>query len=181
MKKHNRGSGLGCSSRRMVVEQLEGRTMLAGNVTVSVSGGNLISTGDGNDEVAVIADVALNATINTGSGSDDVAFGNAASVGTDSTVGGSLIILTGGKAARGTTDFNHVCVDFATISGALVVNTGDGSNTVSAHEFDATSAVITTGNTAPDTIDLEDFTLDSALVVNAGNGINTLLLNDSDI
>src|SRR5437763_554022 len=54
MKKHNRGSGLGCSSRRMVVEQLEGRTLLAGNVTVSVSGGNLIVTGDNNDNAVLI-------------------------------------------------------------------------------------------------------------------------------
>src|SRR2546430_13703213 len=42
MRKHKLGSGVGYGHRTMKVEQLERRAMLAGDVSVSVSGGNLI-------------------------------------------------------------------------------------------------------------------------------------------
>ena len=46
MKMRKLGSGFGSRGRTMAVEPLEGRAMLAGNVSVSVSGGSLIVRGD---------------------------------------------------------------------------------------------------------------------------------------
>jgi hypothetical protein len=54
MKKRSHGSGFGFSRRTMVVEQLEGRSMLAGNIAVSVAGGNLIITGDNRDNAVLV-------------------------------------------------------------------------------------------------------------------------------
>src|SRR6478752_8159380 len=54
MKKQNRGSGFGLGRRTMVVEQLERRSMMAGNVAVNVSGGNLIITGDNRDNAVLV-------------------------------------------------------------------------------------------------------------------------------
>ncbi len=57
MKKQKIGSGVGYGHRTLQVEQLEGRAMLAGNVNVTVSGGNLIVTGDNNDNAVLIQEV----------------------------------------------------------------------------------------------------------------------------
>src|SRR5437879_4178157 len=54
MKKQKLGSGAGLGRRMMVLEQLEGRSMLAGNVAVSVAGGNLIITGDNRDNAVLV-------------------------------------------------------------------------------------------------------------------------------
>jgi len=57
MKKQKLGSGVGYGHRTLKVEHLEGRAMLAGNVAVSVSGGNLIVTGDNRDNAVLIQEV----------------------------------------------------------------------------------------------------------------------------
>lgn len=58
MKKNKRGSGLGFGHRKMAVEQLEQRSMLAGNVSVSNVGGNLIIRGDNNDNAVLVQEIA---------------------------------------------------------------------------------------------------------------------------
>ena len=100
MKKGNRGSGVGCGSRKMVVEQLEGRAMLAGNVTVSVSGGNLIVTGDNNDNAVLIQQTGPNSYTITGFDFDNGALSGRQSgpttirgAGTD--LGGDARLVTG--------------------------------------------------------------------------------------
>jgi hypothetical protein len=55
MKKHKLGSGIGYGYRRMAVEHLERRSMLAGNVTAFVDGGNLIVRGDNRDNGVLIS------------------------------------------------------------------------------------------------------------------------------
>src|SRR5262249_14916053 len=55
MTRRKHGCGTGFGRRTLHVEQLEGRAMLAGNVTASVSGGNLIIRGDNVDNGVVIS------------------------------------------------------------------------------------------------------------------------------
>src|SRR5262245_4697497 len=57
MKRNKWGSGAGFGHRTLKVEQLEQRAMLAGNVAVSVSGGNLIITGDNHDNAVLVQEV----------------------------------------------------------------------------------------------------------------------------
>src|SRR5437899_5059569 len=57
MRKQKLGSGVGYGHRTLKVEQLERRAMLAGNVAVSVSGGNLFVTGDNHDNAVLIQEV----------------------------------------------------------------------------------------------------------------------------
>src|SRR5437899_10462883 len=57
MRKQKLGSGVGYGHRTLKVEQLERRAMLAGNVSVSVTGGNLIVTGDNHDNAVLIQEV----------------------------------------------------------------------------------------------------------------------------
>ena len=56
MSRRKSGSGAGFGSRRMAVEQLEGRSLLAGVVSAFVSGGSLIITGDNSDNAVVVQD-----------------------------------------------------------------------------------------------------------------------------
>jgi hypothetical protein len=51
------GSGSGYRQRKLVVENLERRSMLAGNVFVSVSGGSLIIRGDDKDNAILVSDL----------------------------------------------------------------------------------------------------------------------------
>jgi hypothetical protein len=54
MKSRKSGSGAGYGHRRMLVEKLERRSMLAGNVTVFESGGSLFVRGDNADNAVLI-------------------------------------------------------------------------------------------------------------------------------
>src|SRR5688500_15814163 len=54
MKSRKSGSGAGYGHRRMFVEQLERRSMLAGNVTAFEAGGNLFVRGDNGDNLVLI-------------------------------------------------------------------------------------------------------------------------------
>src|SRR3954454_14187295 len=55
MKKNKLGSGVGFRRRGLRLEQLEGRSMLAGNVFVSVdAAGDLIITGDNADNAVLV-------------------------------------------------------------------------------------------------------------------------------
>src|SRR4051812_14124691 len=61
MTGHMRGSGLRYRYRTLKVEQLEGRAMLAGNVSLSVDrAGNLFVTGDNHDNAVLIQEVVDN-------------------------------------------------------------------------------------------------------------------------
>ncbi len=51
------GSGSGYRQRKLVVENLERRSMLAGNVFVEVSAGSLIIRGDNNDNAILVTDL----------------------------------------------------------------------------------------------------------------------------
>lgn len=57
MTKRKTGYGFGSRRRAMIVESLEQRAMLAGNVSVSLSGGNLLVQGDKNDNIVLIEQV----------------------------------------------------------------------------------------------------------------------------
>src|SRR6185503_17568618 len=57
MRKQKFGSGFGYGHRTLKVEQLEGRAMLAGNVGVTLAGGNLIITGDNHDNAVLVQEV----------------------------------------------------------------------------------------------------------------------------
>src|SRR6266404_3195221 len=58
MKKHKLESGFRRRNRKMFVEQLEGRALLAGDVTVSVVAGNMFVTGDNHDNLVLIENPA---------------------------------------------------------------------------------------------------------------------------
>src|SRR4051812_41895446 len=59
MKTQKLGSGVGFGHRTLGVERLEGRAMLAGNVTAFVDGGgNLIVRGDNNDNAVLVQQTA---------------------------------------------------------------------------------------------------------------------------
>src|SRR5437762_370385 len=67
MKKQKLGSGVGFGRRTMRVEHLEGRCMLAGNVSVSVDGaGDLLITGDNNDNAVLVQQVGEHDYLVTG-------------------------------------------------------------------------------------------------------------------
>src|SRR5438045_2366557 len=57
MRKRTLGFGSGRGGRSLRIEQLELRSMLAGNVNLSVSGGNLFITGDANDNAIQVEQV----------------------------------------------------------------------------------------------------------------------------
>lgn len=57
MKKRNTKRGLSSRNRLIRLEALESRAMLAGNVSVSVTGGNLNITGDGKDNLVLVEQV----------------------------------------------------------------------------------------------------------------------------
>jgi hypothetical protein len=67
MHKRTIGSGRGFGNRILKVETLEPRAMLAGNVSVSVSGGNLIVRGDAKDNLVLIEQVGSGRYAVTGS------------------------------------------------------------------------------------------------------------------
>src|SRR5262245_58623556 len=63
MKKNKLGSGSGSGQRKMMVERLEKRSMLAGNVFIdelALLGGNLFITGDNRDNAVLISEVPDN-------------------------------------------------------------------------------------------------------------------------
>jgi hypothetical protein len=100
----------------------------------------IIDTSDGDDAVAVTADVRLSTVINTGNGNDFVAVGRAdISEIDDPDIGGDLAITTG----KGN---DNVCALRFTAFGAVAVVTGDGNDEAHLESFDAAAAVVNTGN-----------------------------------
>jgi VCBS repeat-containing protein len=132
----------GSKRRRFLgLEQLEGRALLAGNVTASITGGNLVISGDS----------AANEITITRSGANSVTI-----TGTGTTVnGGTSAVTLNGFRKHVTVSMNdgddvvrfvRSSTDLFRIFGNLIVDTGNGNDTVSFSDTSVWGALsITTG------------------------------------
>lgn len=169
------GSGSGGTSTSVSVIAQAEQPVLEGTLTVPVS--LVVNLGDGNNVSSIIADVGVNnnagsMVINGGKNADGIAVGNTFDTTGDAIVHGDVVISTG----KGD---DNVCVDNATIFGALAINAGDGFNNVRAEDFGALAATIVSGKN-DDNITVVSFDLDTALTINAGNGNNSVDVADFD-
>lgn len=130
----------------------------------------IVNTGDGNDGMAISADVRFSVVINTGNGDDGVALGNLGDDEIDSLIGDNVVILTG----KGDDD---VCVTFVTLQGHLNIQTGDGLDEVKVDEVDAGHALLITGN-GNDAVTMDRFDTDRELILDTGAGDDSALLNN---
>jgi hypothetical protein len=169
------GLGIGSGSGSGGSSATAGQPVLEDRLTTPVS--LIINMGDGNNAVAVIGDIGVNhnagsLVVNGGKNADAVAVGNTFDSTGDAIVHGDVSIATG----KGD---DNICVDNATIFGALAVNAGDGFNTVGAENFGAAAVAVVSGKN-DDSIRLVSFDTDAGVTVNAGNGNNNVLLEDFD-
>ncbi len=131
----------------------------------------IITTGDGNDGVAIVADVRRNAIINTGNGFDAVGIGATVTDHEEhSVIGDDLVIVTGKQD-----DF--ICIHGLFVEDQVVLDTGDGNDDIFADGWDARGVTIVTGN-GNDLVELDSFDLDNQLVINTGNGNDGVFVDD---
>ncbi len=184
MKKRNQGSGFGFGRRMMAVEQLEKRSMMAGNVAVSVAGGNLIITGDNRDNAVLIqqganpgeyvitgfdfadsAQVGFQAgpTTITGSGSAEVPASGGTSARLVRNITGNIIInMNKGNDAVGIGNSIDDLNALAESCGfGLGLGSGSGAGTGSA----TTAAIV---------VDQDELVVPQNLVINMGDGNNVV-------
>jgi hypothetical protein len=101
--------------RRLMAERLERRNLLAGDVTVSVSGGDLVITGDADDNyLAVWHDSIADEWVVEGGRRVD---GGVPQIGTETTVNGQLTLQT-----------------FSGVTGSLIIDLGDGNDQIEISE-----------------------------------------------
>jgi hypothetical protein len=183
MKKHKLGSGIGYGHRTLKVEPLEGRAMLAGNVTVSVSGGNLIITGDNRDN-AVLVQQGANSGDYVVTGFDFADFGGSGASGPTTIKGGSSTFVDfGGTSARivhGVT--RNVIIDMKGGNDSLGVgnNLDDllatADNCGFALGFGSGSGSASGSSTAAAGIEVDEdqFVVPRSLIISMGNGNNNV-------
>jgi hypothetical protein len=143
-------------------QQVDGRFFVPRNL--------IVNTGDGNDGIAISADVEGAAIINTGNGSDAVAYGSAFELESDLFVGTDLVVLTGSGN-------DNVCALFVEVQGLINVQTGGGNDIVDLEEFDA-GAVLVISGAGNDTVDINEFDTDRTVVVDTGAGNDFAFLDD---
>jgi hypothetical protein len=156
------GSGSGSGSEAALVEPVEGRFFVPRNL--------IVNTGDGNDGVAITADVNGFVLINAGNGNDGVAFGNLAFAESDVNIDSSLTILTGNGN-------DIACASLVTLRGLLNIQTGNGNDVVTAFEFDAGHVLAITGG-GNDVVTITTFDTDREVVVDTGAGNDDVVVAD---
>jgi hypothetical protein len=202
--------GFGCGRRRMAVESLESRAMLAGNVFVSVAGNNLLIRGDsggngvllsqvGSGEYAVTGiDWAGSATRINGSANATLYFGgvtgdiiidmqkgdDALGIGNDPEALRQLAIECGIDVGLGDgwgTTPTSMSQGIAFIAPRnLIINTGDGADGVALIANVRQSAIINTGN-QDDAVAIGDSSFGNDLIAVTGNGADHLCIGAASI
>lgn len=151
-----------------VFEALEARTLLSGDVTAALVRGNLVLTGDVEDNSIVVNQVAGTAsyTITSGDGT--------------TTVNGGLDIVTIDDVTRGVrmkmlAGNDQVLFDTAVVTGAVNIDMGVGDDTLTLDAITATSLAVTMG-AGNDTFTGLALTVTGATKVNLGSGDDTATL-----
>ncbi len=177
------------------IENLENRSLLAGNVIASLRGGHLTITGDNADNAIEIA--VENGNVQVRGLNDTTVNGGTtsfvAATGSDTISGSTRILLRNGNDsvvfARGVKLGGAVTVEGgagndtmsstnATFLRSVSLNGGLGNNTFSLQTSTVQGSMVMTGSSGEDLVTLKDITNTGSITVHSGAGDDGVSLND---
>lgn len=178
MSRRKAGSGVGYKSRRMSVEQLEGRSLLAGVVSAFVSGGSLFIQGDNTDNAVIVQDQGDGNYTVTGFDFGDIPELAGFKAG-PTTINGGQDVGGGTKLFTGVT--NDINIDLKKGNDALAIgNSVDELQGLAEQAFGIGSGMGGgSSSVSPNEIVIDDslFQVPRNLIVNTGDGNDYVVVN----
>jgi Ca2+-binding RTX toxin-like protein len=191
---------LGSPNRRLRLESLESRSLLAGNVLASVTDGSLSITGNADANLILITQTADNAFRISGNagteinGSAFVDLTNVSGAVNINLRGGNDVVVFNGPAAGAgfVADFDgdfsidagagndSLTLSNIEVDGDVSINTGAGNDRLTASEIEATGDVSVNAGVGNDNLTLTGASA-ASLSVNLGAGNDTAQLTDLDV
>ncbi|WP_254512328.1 beta strand repeat-containing protein [Anatilimnocola floriformis] len=171
------------------LEQLEERSVLAGNVTIMEAGGIVTMLGDNADNQVTVTLSGTNGAVITGQNGTTITNGLTGAKGSTQNVANFATFLNvnmlGGNDSL---TFNGSTTQQLRVSSASLINLGEGNDTLRFNNFSAAGGLIVYGGGGDDTVEglkSTDSTVNGGLrvngvtVLNLGNGNDNLTLRNS--